>query len=182
MYCTGYIFIIHNASYIFWDRVCVKIERTGTYVYKSVVVVWQYCCYNNTIFHLGIIKVEFYLLSPNVQYVMYGRSLLSNLSWMWNKILVATVLCGSLHLYSEFYHECLNESTSWQKKLAGSTVNPLLRESLLLLPPQMNRHLREEKERSALAEIVTGEGGGIFMTTGVLPGHLHYVYPASVVK
>lgn len=109
---------------------------------------------------------------------------MSNRSWRWSKILTTT--CSLFHLDTEFHQECLNESTSWQKKLAGVTVNPLLRESLLLLPLQMNWHLKEEKEPHALAKIVTVGGGGIFMTTRGLPGLLtgtaHCVYPASVVS
>lgn len=77
-----------------------------------------------------------------------------NVEWsLW-----ASVLWGSLHPCPEFHQDCLNESTSWQKKLAGITVNPLLRESLLLLLPQMNWHLKKEKEACAPTKIVTGEG------------------------
>lgn len=115
---------------------------------------------------------------------IYTDTVWPNLSWIWSKILAATVLCGSLHLYSEFHQERLNESTSWQKKLAGVTVNPLLRESLLLLPPQMNWHLREEKEPCALAKIVTGEGGVYFYDNWRPPRTFNWycVYPASVVS
>lgn len=95
------------------------------------------------------------------------------------KFLVATFQRGSLHLCSGFHQESGNESSSWQRKLAGLTVDPLLGEPLLSLQPQMNWHLRHEKEPSAPAKIVTAKGmGGVgrffffFWTTGGLPGHL----------
>lgn len=92
----------------------------------------------------------------------------------------------AISLYSEFHQESLSESTRWQRELAGVTVNPLLGESLLLLLPQMNWHLREEKEARAPAEIVTveGTGGGSFCDKWGSPRTFSWccVYPASVVS
>lgn len=42
------------------------------------------------------------------------------------KFLVARFQRGSLHLYSGFHQESLKQSASWQRKLAGIAVDPLL--------------------------------------------------------
>lgn len=104
--------------------------------------------------------------------------------------------CGLVNLYSEIHQECLNESTSWQKK-KKTTKNwqallwiGSLGNLSFLLPPQMNWHLREEKEPRAPAKDrdcgEKGRGGVTFMTTGGLPGLLtgaaHWAHPASVVS
>ena len=132
------------------------------------VVVRQNCCWESLNFY--------FIFCRHMYTIMYTCTITiwSNLSWMRSEIPIATVLRSSLHLYSEFHQECLNESTRWQTKLAGVTVNPLLRESLLLLPTQMNWHLMEEKESCARARIVTGAGGGWFYDNWRPPGTFHW--------